>query len=87
MRGVRGFGDRFPIPLESGKPVWYQSDGAREIPPITGKWVPDAWPQTYKYASNAFTWDTIPDVLERAGISDPAMAAHIQQAESAVAAN
>lgn len=178
MRGVRGFGDRFPIPLESGKPVWYQSDGAREIPPyhldperssallipstphsfadaqaawnqgklghwpkykteysmgyyrrddipfqfalaeafticdsyhcsittgtdpnritfwsgsnfnpelgrqgvnsgpdqsepnnlrcwITGKWVPDAWPQTYKYASNAFTWDTIPDVLER----------------------
>ena len=33
MRGVRGFGDRFPIPLESGKPVWYQSDGAREIPP------------------------------------------------------
>ncbi|WP_327127563.1 phosphocholine-specific phospholipase C [Streptomyces sp. NBC_01727] len=182
MRGVRGFGDRFPIPLESGKPVWYQSDGAREIPPyhldperssallipstphsfadaqaawnqgklghwpkykteysmgyyrrddipfqfalaeafticdsyhcsittgtdpnritfwsgsnfnpelgrqgvnsgpdqsepnnlrcwITGKWVPGAWPQTYKYASNAFAWDTIPDVLERAGIS------------------
>ena len=27
MRGVRGFGDRFPIPLESGKPVWFQSDG------------------------------------------------------------
>jgi phospholipase C len=33
LRGVRGFGDRFPIPLESGKPVWFQSDGAREIPP------------------------------------------------------
>ena len=33
MRGVRGFGDRFPIPLESGKPVWLQSDGTREIPP------------------------------------------------------
>ena len=33
MRGVRGFGDRFPIPLESGKPVWFQSDGTREIPP------------------------------------------------------
>ncbi|MEI2415146.1 phospholipase C, phosphocholine-specific [Orrella sp. JC864] len=34
MRGVRGFGDRFPIPLESGKSVWYQSDGTREVPPF-----------------------------------------------------
>jgi phospholipase C len=33
LRGVRGFGDRFPIPLASGKSVWYQSDGSREIPP------------------------------------------------------
>jgi phospholipase C len=33
LRGVRGFGDRFPIPLQSGKPVWFQSDGTREIPP------------------------------------------------------
>ncbi|CAN7290905.1 phospholipase C, phosphocholine-specific [Variovorax sp. LjRoot130] len=33
MRGVRGFGDRFPIPLESGKPVWFQSNGTKEIPP------------------------------------------------------
>jgi phospholipase C len=33
LRGVRGFGDRFPIPLASGKPVWYQSDGTREIAP------------------------------------------------------
>ena len=33
LRGVRGLGDRFPIPLESGKPVWYQSDGEKEIPP------------------------------------------------------
>ena len=33
MRGVRGFGDRFPIPLQSGKSVWFQSDGTREIPP------------------------------------------------------
>ena len=33
VRGVRGFGDRHPIPLESGKPVWFQSDGIREIPP------------------------------------------------------
>ena len=34
MRGVRGFGDRFPVPLESGKPVWYQSNGAAEIAPF-----------------------------------------------------
>jgi phospholipase C len=33
MRGVRGFGDPFPIPLESGNPVWFQSDGERDIPP------------------------------------------------------
>lgn len=34
LRGVRGFGDRHPIPLASGKPVWFQSDGAREVPPF-----------------------------------------------------
>jgi phospholipase C len=33
LRGVRGFGDRFPIPLGGGKAVWYQSDGKREILP------------------------------------------------------
>ena len=34
LRGVRGFGDRHPAPLASGKPVWYQSDGHKEIPPF-----------------------------------------------------
>ncbi len=34
MRGVRGFGDRFPVPLASGKPVWFQSNGEREIAPF-----------------------------------------------------
>jgi phospholipase C len=35
LRGVRGFGDRFPIPLASGKAVWYQHDtaNAKDIPP------------------------------------------------------
>jgi phospholipase C len=33
LRGVRGFGDRHPVPLENNKPVWFQSDGLREIPP------------------------------------------------------
>ena len=34
MKGVRGYGDRFPVPLESGKPVWFQSNGEREIAPF-----------------------------------------------------
>lgn len=34
MSGVRGFGDRFTVPLESGAPVWFQSDGEREILPF-----------------------------------------------------
>jgi phospholipase C len=33
LRGVRGFGDPFPIPLASGQPVWVQSDGTLNIPP------------------------------------------------------
>ena len=33
FRGVRGFGDRHPVPLASGKPVWFQSDGEHEITP------------------------------------------------------
>jgi phospholipase C len=33
LRGVRGFGDRHPVPLASGKPVWYESNGEQEIPP------------------------------------------------------
>jgi phospholipase C len=33
LRGVRGFGDRHPVPLASGKPVWFQSNGEREISP------------------------------------------------------
>jgi len=34
LRGVRGFGDRYPVPLESGKPVWHQSNGSVEVPPF-----------------------------------------------------
>jgi phospholipase C len=34
LRGVRGFGDRHPVPLAGGKPIWHQSDGKREIPPF-----------------------------------------------------
>ncbi|MEY4577039.1 MAG: hypothetical protein RL701_1742 [Pseudomonadota bacterium] len=34
MSGVRGFSDRSAIPLASGKSVWSQSDGTREILPF-----------------------------------------------------
>lgn len=34
MRGVRGFGDPHPATLPSGKSVWYQSDGTREVLPF-----------------------------------------------------
>src|SRR5437763_7838546 len=34
MRGVRGFGDPHPATLPSGKPVWYQADGATEVTPF-----------------------------------------------------
>ena len=34
MRGVRGFGDPHPVMLPSGRPVWYQADGATVVPPF-----------------------------------------------------
>ncbi len=34
MKGVRGFGDRHPIPLAGDKTVWFQSNGARDLPPF-----------------------------------------------------
>ncbi|AMC33313.1 phosphocholine-specific phospholipase C [Janthinobacterium sp. B9-8] len=34
LHGVRGFGDKLPIPLPSGKSVWHQKDGTgKEMPP------------------------------------------------------
>ncbi|MEC3878369.1 phosphocholine-specific phospholipase C [Parapedobacter sp. 10938] len=33
MRGVRGFGDRFPVPLASGQRAFHQSDGKQVVPP------------------------------------------------------
>ncbi|MGW3045570.1 phosphocholine-specific phospholipase C [Kitasatospora sp. NPDC001159] len=34
LRGVRGFGDPRPVTLPGGKPVWYQSDGAKDVLPF-----------------------------------------------------
>lgn len=38
-KGVRGFGDRFPIPLASGERAFHQSDGTKIVPPyrVDGK--------------------------------------------------
>ncbi|SEO69101.1 phospholipase C [Actinacidiphila rubida] len=33
LRGVRGFGDPRPVTLESGKSVWHQSDGTKDVLP------------------------------------------------------
>ncbi|GGU16815.1 phosphocholine-specific phospholipase C [Lentzea flava] len=34
LRGVRGFGDPRPVTLPSGKSVWHQPDGARDVLPF-----------------------------------------------------
>ena len=34
LRGVRGFGDPHPVTLPSGKAVWYQSDGTKDVLPF-----------------------------------------------------
>ena len=34
LRGVRGFADRHPVPLQGGATVWSQSDGQQLIPPF-----------------------------------------------------
>ncbi|HKT00628.1 MAG TPA: phospholipase C, phosphocholine-specific [Rugosimonospora sp.] len=34
MRGVRGYADPRAVTLPSGKPVWYQSDGTRDVLPF-----------------------------------------------------
>lgn len=34
LRGVRGFADPHPVTLPGGRPVWYQSDGTRDILPF-----------------------------------------------------
>ena len=34
LRGVRGFGEPHPVTLPSGKDVWHQSDGNRDILPF-----------------------------------------------------
>jgi phospholipase C len=34
LRGVRGFGDPRPVTLPSGKPVWFQSDGTKDVLPF-----------------------------------------------------
>ncbi|MFA7584854.1 MAG: alkaline phosphatase family protein, partial [Novosphingobium sp.] len=34
LKGVRGFGDRHPIPMAGERNVWQQHNGVRELPPF-----------------------------------------------------
>ncbi|GLW48663.1 phospholipase C, phosphocholine-specific [Streptomyces sp. NBRC 14336] len=34
LRGVRGFGDPHPVTLDSGRSVWHQSDGTKDVLPF-----------------------------------------------------
>ncbi|MGW5033509.1 phosphocholine-specific phospholipase C [Streptomyces nigra] len=34
LRGVRGFGDPRPVRRDDGKPIWYQSDGTKDVLPF-----------------------------------------------------
>jgi len=76
MRGVRGFGDRFPIPLPSGKPVWRQTTAqGREIQPyhidtkttsaqrIGG--TPHTWPDAQAAWNNGLMDKWLPAKTER----------------------
>ncbi|MGO1068533.1 phosphocholine-specific phospholipase C [Lysobacter sp. CA199] len=76
MRGVRGFGDRFPIPLPSGKPVWQQTTTqGREIQPyhidtkttsaqrIGG--TPHTWPDAQAAWNNGLMDKWLPAKTER----------------------
>ena len=60
LRGVRGFGDRHPITLASGEPVWRQSDGLRVVPPYhldtkrTSAWRVPSTPHSFADAQAAW---------------------------------
>ena len=60
LRGVRGFGDRHPIPLGSGEPVWQQSDGKSVVPPYhldtksTSAWRIPSTPHSFSDAQAAW---------------------------------
>jgi phospholipase C len=85
MRAVRGFGDRFPIPLPSGKPVWQQATAqGREIQPyhidtkttsaqrIGG--TPHTWPDAQAAWNNGLMDKWLPAKTERS-------LGHYQQAD------
>jgi phospholipase C len=60
LRGVRGFGDRHPIPLGSGEPVWQQADGQQVFPPYhldtknTSAWRMVSTPHSFSDAQAAW---------------------------------
>ncbi|GAA3547470.1 phosphocholine-specific phospholipase C [Kribbella ginsengisoli] len=67
LRGVRGFGDPRPLPLPSGKSVWYQADGSGKVtlpfrPAVSNlgltfiEDLPHGWNDTHN-AWNGGRWD------------------------------
>src|SRR5262245_60297018 len=62
LRGVRGFGDPRPTTLPSGKAVWHQSDGNREVLPFRPdaddlglafiQDLPHSWPDAHEAFNN-----------------------------------
>jgi phospholipase C len=76
LRGVRGFGDRFPIPLPGGRPVWHQRNAqGREVLPyhfdtvttnamrVTG--TPHKWPDAQEAWNNGRMDRWLPAKTER----------------------
>lgn len=65
MNGVRGFGDPRPVPLPSGRPVWYQSVGRNGAQRGTGGNVGfDNWHKTQEwYESDPAAQAKLPYVL------------------------
>jgi phospholipase C len=58
MRGVRGFGDPHPVTLPSGRPVWYQADGATVVPPFRPAVPPPAHNLALTFIEDLdHTWD------------------------------
>ena len=60
LRGVRGFGDRHPIPLASGEPVWHEFDGQKVVHPYhldtkrTSAWRVPSTPHSFSDAQAAW---------------------------------
>lgn len=58
MKGVRGYGDRFPPLRPDGKPNWFESDGTKDITPFH---LDPATVNALRVSSNPHDWMTAQD--------------------------